>query len=65
MTLEELERFKTKFHKNFIKTLTSPKFKYPPDSKEAAMLQWLVVSVIFDSTVEDCKTLKRNKIIKE
>ena len=63
MTLEELERFKAKFHKNFIATLTSSKFKYPPDTKDEAMFKWMVTGVIFDRTVEDCKSLKRNKIL--
>jgi hypothetical protein len=65
MTLEELERFKKKFHVNFIKTLTSSQFKYPPDTKSEAMIKWITTSTIFDSTVEEYKKLKRNKLIKE
>ncbi len=49
----DIEKFKTNFHKNFMKTLTSNQYKIPADTKSEAFLKWIEVSVIFDSTVKE------------
>ena len=56
--MKDIEKFKEKLRKNFTSTITSPQFKIPPATKTAAMLEWMVISIVFDSTVEE---LKNNK----
>jgi len=52
-TQKELEIFKNKFRKNFIRTLTSKEYKIPADTKWEAELKWLEIGIIFDSTVNN------------
>ena len=55
MTKQELEKFKTKLRKNFIKMITSSQYQIPADTAEKALIKWLEVSIAFDSTVRDLK----------
>lgn len=59
-----LIKFKIKLRKNFISTMTNTRFKIPADTKSAAEIKWLELSVIFDSTIDDIlKTTDwRNKL---
>lgn len=49
---KELFKFKQKLRKEYIDTLTSSQYKYPPDSKELATVRWITVSVVFDCVVD-------------
>ena len=52
MQKEQLDKFKQKFYKNFISTLTSREYQIPANTKQQATLKWLEVSIIFDNTVK-------------
>ena len=56
-----IQQFKQKFRKNFMKTLTSSQYKIPPDSKEMALLKWIEVSTIFDSTLRELDSKSKSK----
>lgn len=51
--VDELMRFKTKLRKNFVSTITDTRFKIPADTKIEALIKWLEISIIFDSTIDD------------
>ena len=53
------EKFKNKFRKNFISTLTSKKYKIPADTELEANIKWIEVSIIFDSTLEQMQKKRK------
>lgn len=61
MTTQEWNKFKAKFRKEFIATLTSPKYKFPPDSKPTALFKWMDVSIVFDGVMNEFKKPKGSK----
>jgi hypothetical protein len=55
MTREEIENFKVRLHKNYIRMMTSSQYQSPPNSKDQAFVKWLDVSIAFDGVVRDLK----------
>jgi hypothetical protein len=52
LNIKKANRFKKFFRKQYISTMTSSQFKIPPDSKTKAEIDWIAISVIFDSTLD-------------
>jgi hypothetical protein len=52
LDIKKAECFKRLFRKQYISTMTSSQFKIPPDSRAKTEIDWIAISVIFDSTLD-------------